>query len=121
MKKILISMLALLVVYSCSSEDSRRQRLDPGQMAAQLQEKLDLTDIQRDSIKVLIEQNRQQMRKLRQASSGDMSGMREVMMELRAEHDEKVKALLNDEQKEKYEEILEERRQNFQRRFRRDD
>ena len=121
MKRIIFSVLSLVMLWSCSSDEEPRRRLDPAQAAARMQEQLDLTDAQRDTVKALMEKFRQQIRELREASSGDRMEMREVMMELRAEQDEKIKAVLNDEQKEKYEEIQEERRQNFQRRFRRDD
>ena len=52
------------------------------------------------------------MRAMRDEANGDFSSMRGKMQELRAAQNEEIKAILTDEQFEKYEKFLAERRTN---------
>jgi len=77
---------------------------------AQLTEKLTLTADQQTKIHdILLDQNTQ-MNKAREEAGDDRKGMRTKMMTLMQGNNEKIKAVLTDDQKKAYETFLEERR-----------
>ena len=70
----------------------------------QLKERLDLTDVQADSIKKIFKETDQKMRKLRESFSREERGaMREQMMSIRQEIDSRIRAVLFEDQVKEYE------------------
>ncbi|KAA3611289.1 MAG: hypothetical protein D8M58_15075 [Calditrichaeota bacterium] len=104
-----ISILVLFsVTIACSQERGRRFSLED--QIKNLKENLELTDEQVEKIKPILEKQREQMQEMRDNFDGERSEMREAMTEIREETDKKINEVLTDEQKEKYQEIQEERR-----------
>ena len=112
--------LLSVVLFSCSDDNPRRQRLSPAEQAQQLKEALDLSDEQTKDVEKIFSESRDEMEKLRDEFSGDRSKMRENLMENRKKVDTRVTEILTDEQKEKYAAFLEERRERMQERRERD-
>lgn len=79
----------------------------------QMKEQLDLTDDQVNELHEIMMEGFENMRNIReemQDPNGGFEGMREQFMEMREQQDEKIKAILSDEQREKYEASREEMR-----------
>lgn len=73
--------------------------------------KLNLTEEQDGKMRELTQKYQAQMREMRLNNEGDMSSMRPAMQELRAAYNAELKALLNPEQFELYQEIIQQNRQ----------
>ena len=118
--KIFLTLSILSLSFTaCSSQEERRARWSPEERAKQLKERLDLTDVQADSIKKIFMETDQKMRKLRESFSREERGaMREQMMSIREEIDSRIKAVLFEDQIEEYEKFREEQRENMRQRFR---
>jgi Spy/CpxP family protein refolding chaperone len=112
--------LLSVVLFSCSDDNPRRQRLSPAEQAQQLKEALDLNDEQTAEVEKIYNESRAEMDKLRDEFSGDRSKMSEMLMENRKKVDTRITEMLTDEQKEKYAVYLEERRERMQERRERD-
>ncbi len=77
-----------------------------------MQKDLDLTDDQVAKIKPILEDMQKQMEALRESSSGDREKSMEAMKKLMDSEEEKISALLTDEQKTKLAEMKKEREKN---------
>jgi Spy/CpxP family protein refolding chaperone len=71
----------------------------------EVQKKLNLTDEQKEKVKTITEDSRKEMREITQAAQGDFQGVREKMQSLRKETNEKVMAVLTDEQKKSWKDM----------------
>lgn len=111
----LVLFLSFVLMISISCSQDRAPRFSIEDQVKDLKQKLELTDEQTDQIKNILEEQREQMEKLRENADGDRSQMRDLFMQVREETDTKIKEILNDEQKEKYDEIQEERRNRMRR------
>lgn len=132
MKRIFYSLAVLLLIVSVScnqgsnsgsnfSNDGGRG-MGPGnfdqgafidRQMDQMNESLELSSDQEKQIRDILTQGSEDMQAIREEmrdSGGDFEGMREKMQEMRAEQDSKIKAILSDEQWEKYEAMQEEMR-----------
>ena len=103
----------LFVSLSCAQQRGPRFSVDD--QVKDLKEKLNLNDAQADTIKTILEDQREQFQKLRDNFGDDRSAMREEIGKIREETDKKINEILNDEQKEKYKEYQEERRNRMRR------
>ncbi|NCB09201.1 MAG: hypothetical protein EOM73_13675 [Bacteroidia bacterium] len=118
-------LLATGLMFSCnqSQNNSNNQggmgpgNFNPEEMiqrqVSELKETLNLSSDQEKQMQKLITQNFENMRKMReqrQNSGEGFEGMREQMQKIREEQNNKVKAILSDEQWEKYQVWQEERR-----------
>lgn len=86
-----------------------------GQGQEQLQAlvaELGLNEDQKEEWQSINAKYREQMRAMREEADGDFASMRGKMQELRASQNEEIKAILTDEQFEKYEKFMAERRAN---------
>jgi len=82
----------------------------------ELKEGLDLSDDQEKQVREIITAGSETMRKAReemQDGGGDREAMREKMQQMREEQNEKIKAVLTEEQFTKYEQIQQERRERM--------
>jgi hypothetical protein len=89
--------------------------MTPEERAAQLKERLDLTDDQTKKVEQIYRESQEKISEMRDQFAGDRSQMRENMMEQRHEINRKIEEILYDDQIGLYREYLEERQQ-----FRRD-
>lgn len=86
-----------------------------GQGQEQLQAliaELGLNEDQKEEWQAINQKYRGQMRAMREEANGDFASMRGKMQELRAAQNEEIKAILTDEQFQKYEQFMAERRSN---------
>lgn len=85
-----------------------------------LKEVLDMNDNQMKQVYEVNLESNKKMRELRgqRQGGGNPEGMREKFRQIREEQDEKMKEILTDEQWNKYQKYLEERREHFNQRRR---
>ncbi|OGC92898.1 MAG: hypothetical protein A2W25_10120 [candidate division Zixibacteria bacterium RBG_16_53_22] len=83
---------------------------------ALLKEKLNLTDSQAEKIKTIMEDSRKEAMSQREKHKGDPEATAKFREEHRRATDEKIKAVLNDDQKKEYDKIKDEFRKNMQER-----
>lgn len=110
--------LALVLLAACSlalfisnTGHSQRMRMSIDDRVKHLTEQLSLTDDQKDSVKIIYEASDKQRNEIFAARGGDRGAMREQMKKIMSEADEKIEALLTDEQKTAYDKIKKERPQ----------
>ncbi|OGV26647.1 MAG: hypothetical protein A3J84_03905 [Ignavibacteria bacterium RIFOXYA2_FULL_37_17] len=77
-------------------------------------ERLKLTDAQFKKVDTILNNQMNEIQKLRDNSGGDRESMREGMMSLREKTNKKIEALLNDTQKAEFKKIQEEAAQRRQ-------
>jgi len=80
----------------------------------QLARDLSLTDDQKTQVKAILQDQRDQMKKLMEDSSGSREGNWSKMREIREKSSAKIRDLLTDEQKTKYDKLEAERQQHMQ-------
>jgi Spy/CpxP family protein refolding chaperone len=73
---------------------------------ADVADELKLTDEQKKKVRELLVAQQEKQRELREAAGGDFQAIREKMEALRKETNDKVTALLTDEQKNKWKEMV---------------
>jgi hypothetical protein len=112
----LIFTIIFSVLVSCSDDSDQRRRMTPQQRAAELKEQLDLTDEQTKMIENIYTESQQIMRETREKFEGDRQQMRHVMLENREKTNKLVEEVLFEDQKEKYQEILQERMEQMRER-----
>ncbi len=119
-----IGLLLMIVLFGTTmlmaqNRDGQR-RLDPKEMAKkqteELKEALDLDEKQETQIYAINLNSAEKMSAMREemrSSDGDRDSMREKMGKLRNEQNEEMKKVLSEEQYEKYQKYLEERRKQL--------
>lgn len=127
----LLTLSVLLITLSCnnSSQNNSQQNFRPGgemgpgnfdpeafadRQVEQMKKTLDLSNEQADELHEIMLEGFENMRKMReemQDQGGGFEGMREQFREMREAQDQKIKAILTDEQWEKYEAFQEEMRE----------
>ena len=123
MKKFLISALCLLSlsipqIARAQDSDSRphaRNWPTPEEVVAKMDSKLSLSDEQKAKITPIIADRQAEMKALAQSSGRRRKKGRE-MKSIMSESDKKIEALLNDDQKKKYEEMEQEMRDRIRQR-----
>ena len=132
MKRFAFSFMALVFILAISCNQSSKQNsqqnsgpgggmgpgnFDPKEMVErridQMKETLDLSkDQQKQMYSIMMEdfENMQKMREQSPSDGGRPEGMREEMQKMREEQNKKIKAILSDEQWQKYEAFQEEMR-----------
>lgn len=111
----LFIIIFLLSTLGCSDNQNFQGRMSPEERAAQLKERLDLTDEQTKKVEQIYRESQETISKMRDQFEGDRSQMREQMMKSREELNKKIEDILYEDQINSYREYLEERQQ-----FRRD-
>lgn len=137
MRKISFLLMAVVLVFSVSCNKLRQnsqeqQQMGPGggmggpgnfdpaafidRQMEELKDGLDLSDDQEKQVREILTAGSETMRKAReemQDGGGDREAMREKMQQMREEQNEKIKAVLTEEQFTKYEQIQAERRERM--------
>jgi hypothetical protein len=111
----LFIIIFLLSTLGCSDNQNFRSRISPEERAAQLKERLNLTDEQTRKVEQIYRESQEKISKMRDQFEGDRSQMREKMMEQRQDINNKIEEILYEDQIGLYREYQEERQQ-----FRRD-
>jgi periplasmic protein CpxP/Spy len=104
---------------SGSSEGHRRGRrhqMSPDQQLQRLSETLSLTDDQKGQIRPILEDRHQKMQSIRSESSLSRQERISKMRSIFEESDNKIRAVLNDDQKQKFDEMRQQRRERMQKR-----
>ena len=83
-----------------------------------LKKELNLTDTQKTQVKTILQDQRDQMKQVMEDSSGSREDNWSKMREIHEKSSVKIRDLLTDEQKTKYDKLQEERRQRAQERRR---
>lgn len=110
MKKLLIIIsLVLLQVTLVSAQG----RMTPKERAANLKERLELTDEQTKKVEVIFEESAAKAKEIREKNMGDRAEMMKAMQPINEDADKKIDSLLTDTQKQKYSELKKERRERF--------
>lgn len=92
----------------------RRHIPDVDTQVQRLSKKLKLTDEQKPQVKTILEEQRDQMQKEMQESSGDRGAKRDKMREIHENSSSKIRALLTDDQKAKYDKFEAQRKERMQ-------
>lgn len=121
MKKLLIVCgLLFSVITFAKAQDGGRQMPSPEERAKRsvdrLTEKLGLTDDQKSKITAIFLDQAAAITKARQESKGDRDAMRAQVQKINDESDAKITALLNDDQKKKFEAWKAERKERMKNR-----
>lgn len=123
MKTVLLTIVALtgafLFSYAQPQQRGGQGRMNPEERAKRtvenLEKPLKLTKEQKDSVYAYsLAQTKEQQALFQQGRDGDRQAMMGKMREIQANTDKKIRAILNDDQKASYEELVKER-QNRQR------
>ena len=108
MKKLLCIISALLLLASAGA--FAQGRMDPADRAKDLKEKLGLTDDQTVKVRKIFEDAQSEAMAQMNGDSGSRGDRRAAMQQMMAKTQDKIKALLTDEQKDKYQKLLDERK-----------
>ena len=103
--------ILILSAIHCSDSQNFQGRMSPEERAAQLKERLDLTDEQTKEIVKIYKESQEKMTQMRDQFGGDRDKMREKMSTYREEIEKKIEGVLYEDQIELYREYQEERRQ----------
>ena len=101
--------LTVASVLSAQGMGMQRMRMSPEQQATVLKDSLGLDSTQTAKVTAIYKEQQDEVAKIREKSQGDFQAMREAMTEMRKKTDDKIKAVLTDAQKTKYEEMLKNR------------
>ena len=94
----------------------RRGGPSPEQQLQQLTKTLRLTAEQQTKVKPILVDGRKKMNAVRDDSTLDRRAMFDKMMQIRKDTDDKVRTQLNDQQKDKFDKMLQERAERMQER-----
>lgn len=108
MKKLLL-MCCILLGFTAVSRAQGGMRMSPEDRAKQLQTQLKLTDDQTAKVTAIYKTQAAKMDSIRTAANGDRSAMRQAMMPLIKDTNDKVKAILTAEQAAEYDKMVQER------------
>ena len=97
-----------------NKESHHRRQPDPQREVNALGKKLNLTDDQKNQILPILTDRQQQMQSIHSDSSLSAEDRRTKMRTLWEDSDGKIKAVLNDTQKQKYDQMQQERRDRMQ-------
>lgn len=88
----------------------------PDEIVQRMSQQLNLTDQQKDQIKPIIADRQQKMQALREDTSMERPEKMQKMKAINQDSDTKIKAILTDEQKQKYEAMQQEMRDQMRQR-----
>jgi len=97
------------MVFYCSSEGPGGMRMSSEERAAQLKERLSLTDEQVKQVVEIYAESRERMAEYREKFQADRELMRDVIRENRMETDKIIEEILTEEQKVLFKEYQDER------------
>jgi hypothetical protein len=108
---LVIFLLSLSAIY-CSDSQNFQGRLSPEARAAQLKERLNLSDEQTKKVEQIYQESSERMSQMRDQYPDDRTQMREQMMRSREEINNQIEEILNQDQIELYRQYLQEEQQN---------
>jgi hypothetical protein len=106
---LLIGILSAIVASGLIAQPQQRMRMSPEDRVKALKDSLSLDSTQVTKVLAIYKWQQDEGAKLREASQGDFASMRTAMQDLNAKSDEKIKGVLTDAQKKKYEEMMKNR------------
>lgn len=106
---LIIAGLVGTLVLAQSSSQAQFRRMSPDERAKALRDSLSLDSGQTAKVKIILEDAQSEMTSIREANQGDKEAMRSAMQSLAEKTDTKIKGILNDEQKAKYEQMVKNR------------
>jgi Spy/CpxP family protein refolding chaperone len=109
MKKLLLMCCILLGFTAISRAQGGGMRMSPEDRAKQLQTQLKLTDDQTAKVTTIYKTQATRMDSIRTAANGDRSAMRQAMMPLIKDTNDKIKAILTADQAAEYDKMVQER------------
>ena len=123
MKKLLFSLICLLALLASGLKNARAQDADqharswptPEAVVANMDSELSLSDDQKAKITPIIADRQEKIKALAQSSGRRRKKGRE-MRSIMSDSDQKIEALLNDDQKKKYQEMKQERAEQMKER-----
>ena len=107
MKKCLLLLAALVLTVGSLSAQGMRMSLED--RAKALKDSLSLDSVQTKKVVAIYKESQEAMRAAFENAGDDREAMRGTMQEITKKADDKVKALLNDAQKKKFEEMIKNR------------
>jgi Spy/CpxP family protein refolding chaperone len=100
-----------LIFFCTGTSNAQRMRMSIDDRVKHLSKQLSLTDVQKDNVKKIFEASDKERNKLFESHDGDRSAVREEMKKIMAGTDEKIQALLTEDQKKAFEKVKKERPQ----------
>jgi periplasmic protein CpxP/Spy len=95
-------------------ESRHKRQADPQQQVNRLGKRLKLTDDQKNQILPILTDRQQQMKNIHEDTSLSQQDRRAKMRSLWEDSNAKIKAVLNDDQKQKYDQMQQQRRDQMQ-------
>jgi periplasmic protein CpxP/Spy len=95
-------------------ESAHRREADPQSQVNRLAKRLNLTDEQKNQILPILTERQQQMKSIHEDTSLSQQDRWAKMRTIREDSDTKIKAVLNDDQKQKYDQMQQQRRERMQ-------
>jgi protein CpxP len=95
-------------------ESAHRREADPQRQVNRLGKRLNLTEDQKNQILPILTERQQQMKSIHEDSSLSPQDRRAKMRSAWEDSDTKIKAVLNDDQKQKYDQMQQQRRERMQ-------
>ena len=92
----------------------QRRQMNPDKQVQRLSKHLNLSDDQKNQIKPILTDRMQQMQSIRQDTSLQPQDRRAKMHSVRDDADNKIRAVLNDDQKKKYDDMQQKMRERMQ-------
>jgi hypothetical protein len=112
--KFVFILTLFFITLQCSESQNFQGRMSPEERAAQLKERLDLTEEQTKEVEKIYTEWQEKMSEMREQFGGDREQMREQMMASRDEINKKIEDILYEDQIELYR-VYQEERRNFRR------
>lgn len=110
MKKLLLVCCFVVSIVSLSkAQGGGRMRRSPADQAKEMQTQLKLTDDQTTKVTAILQTQATQMDSVMKAANGDRQAMRTAMGPMRTATNDKIAALLTEDQKTAYKKMQEER------------
>jgi hypothetical protein len=106
---LLVGILSVIVVGGLIAQPQQRMRMSPEDRVKALKDSLSLDSTQVAKVLAIYKWQQDEGAKLREASQGDFASMRTAMTDLNTKTDDKIKGVLTDAQKKKYEEMIKNR------------
>lgn len=104
-----VGVLMLMAAMTASAQRMQRMRFSPEAQAKMLTDSLALDSTQTARVTAILTDQQASMQNIREDNQGDFDAMRGAMTDLRTKTQDKIKAVLSDTQKAKYEEMLKNR------------
>jgi periplasmic protein CpxP/Spy len=95
-------------------ESAHRREADPQRQVNMLTKRLNLTDEQKNQILPILTDRKQQMKSIHEDTSLSQQDRRAKVRSIFEDSNAKIKAVLNDDQKQKYDQMQQQRRERMQ-------